>query len=278
MPKLITSILLIDLGNTRAKWALLDQKSELTNKDLATISGTVNYRDPKEQNLFFKEVTNWSTNPDEIVCVSVTDLQIAQSWENFFKSIWPKVKWNTFNSQCSIKHIHSDYKTPETFGPDRWAALFGAQIQSPGKDVLVINAGTATTIDLLNKDGVYKGGWIIPGLDLMLSSLASGTASLPDLQNSQNSSIPLHFGQSTHDCMWQGCLGTQIGAITTALSLSGAKTIILSGGNASLLAKHFHEADHSLTISTDPNLVLRGLYRWFKENQASEHHPSIPKK
>jgi len=278
MSKLITSILLIDLGNTRAKWGLLDQNGDITGQDLGIIAGTVNYRDPNDQNLFFKDVTNWSSAPDQIVCVSVTDPQIAKSWENFFKSIWPKVKWNTFNSYCSIKHIHSDYITPETFGPDRWAALFGAQIQSPGKDVLVINAGTATTIDLLTKDGVYKGGWIIPGFDLMLSSLAHGTASLPDLRNPQNSSISLHFGQSTHDCMRQGCLATQIGAITTALSLSGAKTIIFSGGNAALLAKHIHEGDHSLTISTDPHLVLRGLYRWFKENQASALDSSMPEK
>ena len=67
--------------------------------------------------------------------------------------------------------IRNLYKTPETLGKDRLAAIVGAYSLFPGKDILVFDAGTALTIDFIDKDGNYHGGNISPGLNMRFRAL-----------------------------------------------------------------------------------------------------------
>ena len=117
---------------------------------------------------------------------------------------------------------------------------------------VVATAGTATTVDALDGADCFLGGYILPGLHLMLESLARNTADLPHAQGA-----PSAWPRNTDDAILNGCAGAQaalIGRVRDRLG-SGA-TLLLSGGAADALAPHiegdFRRAD---------NLVLRGLAR-----------------
>jgi type III pantothenate kinase len=89
------------------------------------------------------------------------------------------------HSQVSFLHasaeacgVRNTYEHPRQLGADRWAALIGARALSDSA-CLVVCAGTATTVDLLDAAGVFRGGLILPGFDLMRAALARNTAQLP---------------------------------------------------------------------------------------------------
>lgn len=75
--------------------------------------------------------------------------------------------------------IRNDYRTPETLGTDRLAAAVGAYSQFPGRDILIIDAGTCLTYEFINRQGHYRGGCISPGLQMRLKALRAFTAKLP---------------------------------------------------------------------------------------------------
>ncbi|MBR1712865.1 MAG: type III pantothenate kinase [Alloprevotella sp.] len=75
--------------------------------------------------------------------------------------------------------LRNGYSTPQTLGPDRWAAAVGAWKQHPGKPLLIIDAGTCITLDVVTADGIFLGGNISPGLDMRLRAMHEHTARLP---------------------------------------------------------------------------------------------------
>jgi type III pantothenate kinase len=161
------------------------------------------------------------------------------------------------------------YQDPSKLGADRWAAVIGARALSK-TNTLIVNAGTATTIDLLGANGVHYGGWILPGLSLMQQSLQSHTAQLP-LADRQDA--PLGFSMNTNDAIINGCDAAQIGAITQAIQLakkmnSPVEKIWLDGGNAKVLAHIMAQFDIQSTVSVETieGLVLRGSWAWLLEN------------
>ena len=98
--------------------------------------------------------------------------------------------------------------TRQQLGSDRWAALIGARHLLGARPAMVVVCGTATTIDFLTGDGVFKGGVIMPGVGLMLRSLHEGTAALPD-QGGDFFAYPTQ----TVDAIASGCQHAQAGAI-----------------------------------------------------------------
>ena len=78
-------------------------------------------------------------------------------------------------SQCSVSN---GYDEADRLGSDRWAALIAAHHLHPDRDLLVVQAGTAVTIDTLSAQGNFRGGMIVPGFRLMLDALARSTAGL----------------------------------------------------------------------------------------------------
>lgn len=83
-----------------------------------------------------------------------------------------------FNHQTPIP-IHNRYRSPETLGSDRLAAAVGASTLKPGKDLLIIDAGTCITYEIIDAKGNYWGGNIAPGMHMRLRALHEFTARLP---------------------------------------------------------------------------------------------------
>lgn len=263
MNKNAPAFFLLDIGNTRAKWSYVP---DLIDPALVDLSSTHGFFDRSK----ISELSSLSLEikPTIVACVGVVDKELIQEWFNACQAKWPEARCLEFKSQAETTipktslHLQNNYLNPTNLGADRWAAILGAQSLFQNTDVLVVNAGTATTIDYLTGDGHFSGGWILPGLELMLKSLADGTAALPDLRQSIANLSFAKFGQSTQDCILQGCLASQVGAILRALEISQAQQVILSGGNAPVLNKELQSNLPNLHLKLDPYIVLRGLYAW----------------
>ena len=143
------------------------------------------------------------------------------------------------------------YDNPARLGVDRWCALIGARAITTAPCVVVM-AGTATTVDTLDGDGRFRGGLILPGLDLMRRSLARDTAALP-LAAGKYSVYP----RCTDDAIISGCIEAQAGAIERACVRLGDEAIcLLSGGAAGFVGEHLNVPHRPVA-----NLVLEGLLR-----------------
>ena len=146
--------------------------------------------------------------------------------------------------------VSNGYENPAQLGVDRWCALIGAR-RLAAVPTLVVMAGTATTIDALDGEGVFRGGFILPGIDLMRRVLASDTAGLP-LAVGRHAAWP----RRTDDAIFSGAIEAQAGAIERAFArLEGAgKRCLLSGGNADAISRHL-----ALPHSVAQNLPMEGL-------------------
>jgi type III pantothenate kinase len=149
--------------------------------------------------------------------------------------------------------VRNLYADPAQLGADRWAALIAAH-HGDKANKLVVNVGTALTIDALTAAGEFLGGLIVPGPALMRRSLDRGTAGLR-LTEGRFEALP----RSTPDAITSGALQACVGAIArfgTAMASQGAAPdrIILSGGAAREI-----EAMLPYPHTYRENLVLEGL-------------------
>lgn len=149
------------------------------------------------------------------------------------------------------------YKTPETLGPDRLAAVAEACMQQPGHDILVIDAGTAITYDLVTADGLYVGGNISPGIGMRFKALHHFTGKLP-LVSEEGERVGL--GDATETAIREGVLqGVSYeirGYIRTCKNKYPRLLVFLTGGGAIFLDNR----TKSRTFA-DSLLVLKGLNR-----------------
>lgn len=149
--------------------------------------------------------------------------------------------------------VTSAYRDPGQLGTDRWAALVAARHGSAGSQ-LVVNAGTALTVDALRADGLFAGGIIVPGPALMRRSLDGGTA---QLRHTEGVFDP--FPKSTPDAITTGSVQAAVGAVgrmREAMAQAGfpPQRIVLSGGAAPVLEPHL-----PMPVTLNDNLVLDGL-------------------
>ncbi len=163
----------------------------------------------------------------------------------------PRPHWlRSTAAQCGVRN---SYARPSQLGCDRWAALIGAHHLHRGAAV-VVNAGTALTVDALTADGVFVGGIIVPGAALMRAALARDTAGLRRQAGDFS-----FFPDNTGDAIVSGAINALCGAVERIASMletgSGRTPLcLLSGGDAGVLAPQLN-----LGLKVVDNLVLEGL-------------------
>jgi type III pantothenate kinase len=147
--------------------------------------------------------------------------------------------------------VGNTYAQPGQLGSDRWAALIAAW-HLLGKAALVVNCGTATTIDALSAQGMFLGGLILPGVELMQRSVIGATA---QLQSADAEYAP--FPQNTADALYSGAVQASCGAIQRQHLLLGDMhaPVLLSGGAAAQL-----EGKVGLPVQRVDDLVLKGIW------------------
>ncbi|MCE5387544.1 MAG: type III pantothenate kinase [Acidithiobacillus sp.] len=161
--------------------------------------------------------------------------------------------------------LPNQYSPPQSLGFDRRCCLLGAQRMISGGSALVIDAGTAITIDCLHQDH-FLGGQILPGLRSQLRALSQDTALLPDLEGS----FPSHgwLGNGTEEAIfagvWHGILGALGSAISHFQKHYPGGRILLTGGDAPTLASAIPAAE------VQPDLLLDGFFQLVRAGSSSE--------
>ena len=241
-------ILAVDAGNTRIKWGTHASDAWQATGACATTQAS-------------SLADRWRalTTPSRTVVANVAgdrvQAEIAAACERFGHE--PQFIISRA-AQCGVR---SSYEQPAQLGCDRWAALIGAHHLYPGAS-LVVNAGTAMTVDALTDDGLFLGGIIAPGLDLMRRALDLHTAGL----RWQPGEVRF-FPNNTGDAIMSGAAHALAGAIermATFMRESGQDPVrvLLSGGGAGALRSLIALE----TIAVD-NLVLEGLVTIAQERQ-----------
>jgi len=232
-------ILLIDAGNTRVKWRVVSTTSALQAVDEGALAHdevgaltVVRQRHPRLR---------------RALGCNVAGALIAERLEAACAGLG--LEWLV--PGAALAGVRNHYAAPAQLGADRWAALIGARALHPHA-CLVVTAGTATTVDLLSSGGDFLGGLIVPGVDLMLESLARGTARLP-LADGHFSLQP----RCTVDAIRSGCLQAQAGAVERMfrqIAGEARATCLLGGGAADSFADLLE-----IPVRRVDNLALTGL-------------------
>jgi type III pantothenate kinase len=233
--------LLVDMGNTRLKWAIMKDGRLVTGHALVnqqiTRHGLV-------------EAWKMPTPPERlaIACVSSTpllELVLAAAVE-----LWPTIEVIHVKSQAHAFGVYNAYQQPEKLGVDRWLSLVAVRkhYQLPA---CIVDCGTAITVDLIDSDGKHQGGLISPGLALMKKSLADGT----EVLQFNETNYAFGLANSTEAAIYSGTLSAAAGLIEHVLTKQlNPIQLILTGGDAEVIAQ-------KLTIKAiiDIELVLSGL-------------------
>ncbi len=167
-----------------------------------------------------------------------------------------EVKCITLSSTLSLPY-RIDYKTPETLGSDRIAAVAGAVSKFPHKNCLVITAGSCITYNLVNAYGVFLGGAIAPGLRMRFEALHHFTAKLPLVNMEQNTEVQW-IGQDTKTSIETGVYRATLNEVEGFIRQFEADfenlNILICGGDAPFLVSHLKN-----NIFATPSLILEGL-------------------
>ena len=209
--------LIIDIGNTRTKLALFSG---------GTLQKFYAFENPNEEIL--ESIKQQKINRGIISSVS--------GKVDFWMETFPKVDWIVLSPETKVPFTNR-YETPKTLGLDRIALVAAAATKYPQQNVLIIDAGTCVTYDLLTANGEYLGGEITPGLQMRLKAMHNFTAKLPLVQ--VNPSVLL-TGASTEKSLQSGALNGLAAELDGMISRYSNQfenlIIVLTGGDTKVLA------------------------------------------
>ncbi len=247
--------LLLDLGNSRLKWwagsnldILLQPRA---HPDPDAQWGSCPY-EPAALTVLVQRWQRWLAADAAVWGVAVAGRERAAMVES---ALGRQVRWVT--SRATAAGVRNGYAQPSQLGADRWVAAIGAWHLGYAPAVIV-GAGTALTLDWLDTDGTFRGGWIAPGLATMAWALTHRTAQLPVIAFADAPSAPSLPPTSTVEAIREGCLAAAMGAIEHLLGQIWRQQprarLVLMGGDAALLSSRL-----ALTHGQCHNLVFAGL-------------------
>lgn len=229
--------LLIDAGNTRLKWAAVEDGQWCAQgcceySDLAALKAQL-------------------TAGADCFIASVASAVQGQRLAELLEAEDISALW--LAAETEFGGVKSSYQNPLQLGVDRWMGLIAARRRTRGP-VLVVSAGTAMTVDPLAADGVFLGGVIVPGVSLMRRALQQGTAHVSELTGQWQG-----FPRSTADAVESGIVAALCGAIEqqfARLAEVAGETprCLLTGGDAGMLLPHL-----TVPVEQAPALVLEGI-------------------
>ncbi|WP_043752654.1 type III pantothenate kinase [Imhoffiella purpurea] len=243
-------MLLLDIGNTNLRWALA-RSEDAFEVEVARHSGAV----PLDV------LARWEVldPPSRLIVGNVGGAAVGESVRRVAHAYWG-LEPEFVSVRAAWRDLRIAYADPSRLGVDRWLALIEAHASVDGA-VLIVDAGTAVTYDLILGDGRHLGGSILPGIEMMRSSLLAGTQ-IPRIESEPS-------GRS-----WATDTGSAIaaGSVQAVAALAdrlfehlaheaGAEpSMLLSGGDADRIASAIQAPCEMV-----PDLVLRGLARVVRE-------------
>ncbi|MBO7193533.1 MAG: type III pantothenate kinase [Bacteroidaceae bacterium] len=236
--------LIIDIGNNSAKFYLFKGEQIILHT--------------RKNNSSFEIMDEWSRLYDiEKAIVSSVIEEGPELSSAISKLQCPVVR---FNNSMQLP-LEINYRTPDTLGSDRVAAAVGAWNEAPGRNILVIDAGTAITVDFISKDGKYNGGNIAPGIKMRLRALHEFTNRLPIVD--KEGEIP-SIGYDTETAIRSGVINGICHEIDGYINEFKQKfcdvLVFLTGGDEKPLKNRIKNC-----IFADKYLVAKGLNRILRD-------------
>ena len=240
--------LVIDIGNTLAKIAVFNKSDIIDFKSIDMIS----YSSIKQMLDTYPDISTG-------IIASVREMD-----PDFFSFLDSNIRLMQLNEFTPLP-FENNYKSPHSLGYDRIAAVAGASGIFQSDNVLVINAGTCITYDLITAENKYLGGGISPGIQMRFKALHTFTGKLPLIKPDIETTMDI-IGNTTERSILSGVLNgvvCEIDGIISSYKLQFPELkVIISGGDY----KYF---DKSLknNIFASPNIVLTGLNRIHNFNE-----------
>ena len=229
--------LLIDIGNTSAKLAVMNE-------------GIVHFERKHESwnDTFRRILSEYSISDVRLSSVAGEDASLQAALDDLGV---PVIRLTSATS-CPVKPVVG---IPLAYGSDRWAADIGAFTQDPNHTLLIIDAGTCITYDLFSSDGLLLGGAISPGVQLRLNAMHEHTALLPQVEAVPDSPL---LGHDTRTHMLSAAVNGACfeieGYIRTFWHEFPDLHVFITGGNTFQFS-----SDITCPITYDPYLVFKGL-------------------
>ncbi len=242
--------LVIDIGNTQTKLAVFSQNEMIDTRRYQFINSDIISAVLQKYQIDKAIISSVKGGP--------------QDWENDLKT---QVKACNFNSGI-VKNIHNQYRTPQTLGADRLAAVVGAHSLYPEVNNLIIDGGTCITYDWVDSKGNYFGGSISPGLNMRYKALNHYTGALPLLGEDKefNSSYGDDTATAIKSGVQNGIKYELVGFIESYNKPGQQMNIILTGGDNVFFDTLLKNSIFAPYIKKEPHLVLKGL------NASIEHN------
>lgn len=247
-PKGCPMNLLVDVGNSRIKWAFQyeDQvsagiRAEYDKLDFATLAH--NTWDKMEV-------------PKRVLVSNVAGGGLKEQLSAWVSRRW-RIGAEFLLAEKQAFGVTNAYTDPERLGADRWACLLAAHDQISGP-VCIVDCGTAITIDVLSETGQHMGGLILPGIQTMQQSLVNNTAQI-FVANMEQYIGPLQLGRSTRQAVENGCFFSAVATIERVVGkvtedFGTAVTTVITGGDADYIVPLL-----KTPVNHKPDFVLQGL-------------------
>jgi type III pantothenate kinase len=247
------STLLVDIGNTRAKWAVLRGRAPGRMQALAHDGRASALR---------SLVRAAPAGVTRILAVSVAGPRLDRALSAAARARFG-VTPEFLRPARNAGGVRNGYREVWRLGLDRWAGSIGAHALVPSRPVVIANIGTALTIDAVSADGRHLGGAIAAGPDTMIASLLAGTHGIRrrarGSRRGGSVAATKLFAADTASALESGALFAAAGLIDRAVSEAAAAmgaqpVLLLTGGAAGTLRRHVKSSARIV-----PDLVLRGL-------------------
>jgi type III pantothenate kinase len=241
-------VLLIDIGNTRIKWARLSQDR------LGPQSAAVHANWTRDD--FIQQVLSTGPRAERIFIGNVGGKRMGELAQAALRSEW-QIEPHFVQSPASQAGIRNAYPEPANLGVDRWLGMLGGRSLESGP-LCVVSIGTAMTIDGLDAGGQHLGGVIVPGPDLMVSSLLKNTSEIAQ-RTSGGQARDVLFADNTLGAIQQGAVQALAALIDRAQEtlrhqLGQPPALLLTGGASPRIQAALRSPSKEI-----PDLVLRGL-------------------
>jgi type III pantothenate kinase len=236
--------LLLDIGNSRVKWALADTDQWLAEGAEPLV----------EQQAEWPLLEALEVVPLRVLAVNVAGAAVTDALQEQLRSRW-QLPAELAATAAETGGLRNGYRDPQQLGADRWLAMLAARRAVTGA-VCVVDAGTALTVDLIEADGRHLGGFILPGSELMRASLERSTGDIRQRAAIAAAAADLHGpGRDTVSAIEAATLQASLGLIDRARNMTSTPaSVVLSGGAApALLAGLPADTRHR------PRLVLEDL-------------------
>ncbi|MDR0361556.1 MAG: type III pantothenate kinase [Planctomycetota bacterium] len=249
-------MLAVDVGNTNTRFARFSEGAAVSRSSLPTAA-----LDPDRVAETLASLGD--ADPEGRIWIASVSPPAQEKLDKAAANLGMETRYITSSADAIIDHRLA---TPQTTGVDRLLAALAGEDYVVGKkkDYLVIQCGSAATVDLV-EDGVFRGGFILPGPSLWLSALGRA-AQLPDLSAEEIPWDDVQPGTSTRDALLRGLVSGLPGAVAKCARLlrgGNPRSAVVSGGWGGVMVRQL-----GFPAVHDPDLVLKGIARFSQKSRS----------